>query len=109
MDLNDFRNPKLIVLTATPHATNCYMAFKKSKNENSKKKLLITKISDIDFKIEDNKHSKIYSSIANPKVRKPKNSPFSLHPGKAKIYGFIKNGWRSCITQIYNNLIKNCS
>jgi hypothetical protein len=61
------------------------------KNENSKKKLLITKISDIDFKIEDNKHSKIYSTIANPNVRKPQNSSFSLQPGKAKIYGFIKN------------------
>ena len=61
------------------------------KNETSKKKLLITKISDNDFKIEDNKHSKIYSSIANLKVRKPRNSPFSLHPGKAKIFGLIKN------------------
>jgi len=61
------------------------------KNENSKKKLLITQISNSDFKIEDNKISKIYSKIANPDLRKAKNSPFALHPGKVKIYGFIKN------------------
>jgi len=61
------------------------------KNENSKKKLLITQISNSDFKIEDNKISKIYSKIANPDIRKAKNSPFALHSGKVKIYGFIKN------------------
>lgn len=60
-------------------------------NENSKKKLRITQISNSDFKIGDNKHSKTYSTIPNPNVRKPKNSPFALHPGKAKIYGFLKN------------------
>jgi thiol-disulfide isomerase/thioredoxin len=61
------------------------------KNENSKKRLLITQISKCDFMIEDNKHSKTYSTIANPNLRKAKISPFALHPGKVKIYGFIKN------------------
>jgi thiol-disulfide isomerase/thioredoxin len=61
------------------------------KNENSKKRLLITQISNSDFNIEDNKISKIYSKIANPDIRKAKNSPFALHPGKVQIYGFIKN------------------
>lgn len=60
-------------------------------NENSKKRLLISSISNNEFKIENNKNSKKYSTIANPDVRKAKNSPFALHPGKVKIYGFIKN------------------
>ena len=44
-----------------------------------------------DFKIEWDNNSKIYSTVPNPDIRKPKNSPCSFHPGKTTIYGFIKN------------------
>jgi thiol-disulfide isomerase/thioredoxin len=53
--------------------------------------LLITPISNDDFKIEHNKSSKIFSTIRNQDIRKPKNSSYSLRPGKTNIYGFIKN------------------
>jgi len=60
-------------------------------NENSKRKLLISQINDRDFKIENKKGSKVYARIPNQDIRKPKNSPFALHPGTANIYGFIKD------------------
>jgi len=60
-------------------------------NENSKRKLLISQINDLDFKIENKKGSKVYARIPNQDIRKPKNSPFALHPGRANIYGFIKD------------------
>jgi len=60
-------------------------------NENSKKKLLISSIGNNEIKIENNKNSKKYSTIANPDVRKAKKSSFVLHPGKANINGFVKN------------------
>lgn len=63
-------------------------------NENSKKILKITPVSNCDFRIENDKRSKIYSTIANPKARKPQNSSFALHPGKVKICGIIKNSKR---------------
>lgn len=60
-------------------------------NESSKKRLLISQINEVDYKIEDKKGSKIYTRIPNQDIRKPSKSPFVLHPGKAEIYGFIKN------------------
>ena len=54
-------------------------------NENSKKRLLISSIGNNEFKIDNDESSKIYSIIANPDLRKAKESSFALHPGKVKI------------------------